>query len=199
MKERPILFSAPMIRAILDGRKTQTRRVAKDFEEAELSHCNTVKYAKLKGKKITWYEAVESCPYGQPGDRLWVRETYNFYNAYSNLKGHITYKEDDPEAPVRWRSSIHMPRWASRILLEITDVRVERLQEISDKDAIAEGIEPIRIGSFKTFKDYGLKAGELAPRMSFNSLWNTLNKPENPEGWNTNPWVWVISFKKVEP
>jgi len=134
--ERPILFSGPMIRAILAGRKTQTRRVAK------LTGAGRVKEA---GSHRNWHladpDAVKACPYGTPGDRLWVRETfcdtgcqravYRADTAVENWKYRI------------WRPSIYMPRWASRITLEITDVRLERLQDISEADAAAEGVEQV--------------------------------------------------------
>jgi len=144
MKERPILFSAAMVNAILSGRKTQTRRVVKPMSR------------KAGGEYTGWVlpEYRTDCPYGQPGDRLWVRETFGsmIRNVGGTPHEKLAYRADDPnavmcyssegmEVPIKWKPSIHMPRWASRITLEIVSVRVERLNEISEQDAIAEGIK----------------------------------------------------------
>lgn len=161
MTERPILFSGPMVRAILDGRKTQTRRVAKDRDKP--------------------------CKYGIAGDRLWVRETWQSAAAMGVCHAsddYFVYRATDPDWETcegwQWRPSIFMPRKASRITLEITDVRAERLQDITNKDARAEG----------------LARGTVYPRMWFEDLWDSINAKRG-FGWDVNPFVWVITFKKV--
>ncbi len=173
--ERPILFSAPMVRAILEGTKTQTRRVVK-----EAAH----------GKS-------RACPYGAVGDRLWVRATCAIVG--STDPGHVLYRASGykeecqrlrlencpPEDQVRWRPSIHMPRWASRISLEITGARVERLQEISVEDCIAEGLST-------NSREHD---AEVHLRDQWKDLWSAIN---GADSWNANPWVWVIEFKRVE-
>lgn len=209
MKERPILFGAPMVRAILEGRKTQTRRVVKDtgLYAIELHH-GAETAARERAALAT------QCPYGQPGDRLWVRETWQGPLIDEELEEEFNQSPDHFKKPafcvyratdtldainadgeaLGWLPSIHMPRWASRILLEITAVRVERLQDISESDARAEGIA-----------DGGcLSCGEHEPcvcadpnpdaRDSFCRLWQSIN---GSESWHANPWVWVIEFKKV--
>jgi len=180
MKERPILFSAPMVRAILDGRKTMTRRVVKpnpvSIPEAEVAHAN-------------WVIQNRVCPFGQPGDRLWVRETWLSYrHLHKNGRDEalLIYRADGEDLPkqargTKWRPSIFMPRWASRITLEITAVRVERVQDIGDEDAEAEGLSWCNAAS---------------PRDKFQCLWNSLNLKRG-YGWDANPWVWVISFKRT--
>ena len=165
MKERPIIFSTPMVKAILDGRKTQTRRVIKD--QPPLSMRDMFKPKNLK------------CPYGQVGDRLWVRETFKPYNCM----GGFAYKADgDLSTGFPWKPSIHMPRGASRITLEITESRAERLQDISEEDAKAEGVKccPNAVSDYKHH---------------FMILWDSINGKKYP--WDSNPWVWVISFKVV--
>lgn len=136
-RERPILFSAPMVRALLDGRKTQTRRVAKAFAGRD----------DLDGI-LRRYPRQAGCPYGVPGDLLWVRETWKPHSIYAGMKPRevprtkVFFRADDAYAPSNtpWKPGIHMPRWASRLTLLVADVRVERLQAISDDDAIAEGL-----------------------------------------------------------
>jgi len=216
MTERPILFNAEMVRAVLDGRKTQTRRVIKlpGDPETEWGCCP------LKGfpGMFTFWESEypeegshnRRCPYGAPGDRLWVRETWahddmltepnrdcicfradgaiHEYVYYTNRTNDLcgeSFKHPDPK-PDRWRPSIHMPRWASRITLEVTDVRVERVQDISDADAVAEGIKPAPV----------LYDG--AQREVFSLLWDSINAKRG-YGWVDNPWVWVVTFKLVTP
>ena len=202
MKERPIIFSAPMVRAILDGRKTQTRRVVKLTDSGRV---------KEPGSPRNWHlddpEAVMACPYGVPGDRLWVREAWQAFFAdevpadrprgprhtmgipaqperesfvFYRADGDLSHPEDGSEA--LWRPSIHMPRWASRITLKIVSVRVERVQEISEKDALAEGVDD---GTGPPIK----------PRDRFSRLWNSINAKRAP--WDSNPWVWVIEFRRV--
>ena len=202
MKERPILFSAPMVRAILDGGKTQTRRVVKsqpEFVGPESLHCAEV---------ALWQEAVMALksPYGQPGDRLWVRETFQptfapgikhgdadwttgegYQPRYMATDERVEWIDADDNITNRCKPAIHMPRWASRITLEVTGVRVERLQDISDSDAWDEGID---------FEAYTAAGGcKDAPRVAFGDLWERIN---GPGSWEANPWVWVVEFKKLE-
>lgn len=176
MKERPILFSAPMVRAILKGRKTQTRRVVKSqpplFAHATRHHQRLM---------------VPNCPYGQPGDLLWVREAWAYHPDYPESTRRAIYRSEpgvEYDVP-RWRPSIHMPRWASRILLEIVAVRVERLNDISEADAMAEGVD--------AFINSDGDEIEQASVM-FMRLWEQIN---GPGSWAANSWVWVVEFKKL--
>lgn len=188
-KERPILFNTEMVQAVLDGRKTQTRRVIKEQPDGEV----TAKWLDLKDKMPAFIfcnngmECVtRKCPYGEVGNRLWVRETWA--DGYED-KPYI-YKADGWDADHKFKPSIHMPRAASRTLLEITDVRVERVQDISEIDALAEGCVSTAI---ETDNDYlGLYAKE-----HFANLWNIINI-QRGFGWDVNPWVWVVEFKIVE-
>jgi len=171
-KERPILLCGEMVRAVLDGRKTQTRRVVKR------PLVDTV------------------CPYGKVGERLWVREAFM---VQPNLWGH-----DHQEQPIHYlattrkeevedyvsKPSIHMPRWASRLTLEIVRVRVERVQDISEQDAMAEGCAPV------VHEDGAVDCGTR--KTTFRKLWDSLNA-DRGFGWATNPWVWVIEFKRLTP
>lgn len=215
MKERPILFSGPMVRAILEDRKTQTRREVKpqplmwdSSDKPSISdgpihgpeEYQPVAYDKhgdmIAGKPI--YGVYDSdgewgvkCPYGQPGDRLWVRETFADEAGGTRrfLGEHIFYRADDWQPLVdRWTPSIHMPRWASRVLLEITAVRVERLQDISSADCIAEGCS----GGHSSIPCYPYSATE---KEHYQWLWDSIN---GAGSWDANPWVWVIDFKVVE-
>ena len=175
MKERPILFSGPMVQAILAGRKTQTRRIVKP-QSAVL----TDQMARGFGVRPPAVEnaAVIPCPYGQVGDRLWVREAWALHPETGNL----LYKADDgAPSDTRWRPSIHMPRKHSRILLEMTSIKVERLQAISREDALAEGTDS--------------DPAAADPIGSFAKYWDYIN---GVESWETNPWVWVVGFRKVE-
>ncbi len=212
MRERPIIFNAEMVRAILDGRKTQTRMVIKpqpphwtwntfSFDE----RCIDVRFA---GNEKPYFVI---CPYGVPGDRLWVRETWCEYGDvdYDDqvLEGteKIYYRADNPKFPysffVReggehkeypaWNPSTHMPRWASRILLEIINVRVEQVQEISLDDCIQEGVPQF------SFARGALSDNPPDPRWKFIELWDSINAKRGYP-WSSNPWVWVIEFKIVE-
>ena len=199
MKERPILFSAPMVRAILDGRKTVTRRIvkARDLEWMDVH------------QGLREPDNAERCPYGQPGgDRLYVRETWAAPHAYDHLPprlipqdARIHYAATEDRGGLLWRPSIHMPRWASRITLEVTGVLVERLQDISEKDAQAEGIE--RTEDFfgcPCWRVYGEPDGADVvapddPIGSYRSLWESIN---GPGSWEANPWVWVVSFRRLD-
>lgn len=174
--ERPILFSAPMIRALLAGTKTQTRRVVKDTGLYAID-------AAVHGPETAARELLalaSRCPYGQPGHKLWVRETH------MDLGACYLYRAD-PGAETeralvapgqRWKPAIHMPRAASRITLEVTGVRVERVASISESDAIAEGID--------------VTDGEQ-PSVTFARLWDSINGQRAP--WQSNPWVWVVAFR----
>ena len=186
MKERPILFSAPMVKAILDGQKTMTRRVNSIGE---------------------YYISDKKCPYGVVGDRLWVRETW-YYEEHMHdstegmpdlpcgLYSHrLVYKADCTDYPVNvgvgrqgWKPSIFMPRWASRITLEITGISVERLQDITEEDAMKEGI-PMEIDCPECD----------TARKKFKNLWDSINGRGKKPGkaWNDNPWVWVIEFRRI--
>lgn len=259
MRERPILFSSPMVRAILDGRKTQTRRIVKPQPPAI---CETV-YAPYKNEpnnfiglnadaQQIWFG---SCPYGQPGDRLWVRENWKIgawdetlqsvacdYIADGFIRDEWIQVKDAEKKPkpgsifaprttferlqqqsltdakqagivpdengrVKWekscspcriRPSIHMPRWASRILLEIVSVRVERLQEISREDAAAEGICHMAETNDKSIHPDGCTVIQRHywPEQNYQRLWESINGPGSCDA---NPWVWVIEFKRVKP
>ncbi len=256
-KERPILFSAPMVRAILEGRKTVTRRSTKVQPRSKADIGSFGKGQPfIRNPDVT--KPNPECPYGRPGERLWVRETWGVishdFDEHGNMidwkpdrpasairemrfgqgyySGHVIYRadgeavwsgDDDGGGDDRsaWKPSIHMPRIASRILLEITDVRVERLQDISEEQAQSEGC---------LFIDYGRKCGHTgsgwtevgdcpAPeahhpqrngwmwdrtvshdqcldsaRNSFGNLWQSVGGD-----WNANPWVWVVEFKRVTP
>lgn len=232
MKERPILFSAPMVRAILEGRKTQTRRAirkqfAPDAEPAEVASTSPEGW-QISGHSGLWWDDAGACiddaircPYGQPGDRLWVRETWQGpllgtagdYKAF-NAGGQKAIQKpeccvyratdtlnavDDDGKELGWRPSIHMPRWASRILLEIVSVRVERLQDISEADAIAEGIERVGEGWQRFHCDPDAPVGQpftMNPVLAYRGLWESIN---GPSSWDANPWVWIVEFKRVTP
>lgn len=205
MKERPIIFNGDMVRALLDGRKTQTRRVIKPQPTlSESTGFNWKGYAYGIGSNYQGTQrnfAKNQCPYGQPGDRLWVRETWSHTgqgvwrvrDAGMAVDGNLIYRASNDAAGVGWFPSIHMPRWASRILLEVTDVRVERLQEISEADAEAEGIT-----ASEKFPDcYMTPAGDYAaPKVAFQRLWESIN---GDGSWEANPWVWVVEFRMIHP
>ncbi len=171
-----------MVRAILAGTKTQTRRVVKD------RHIGQIDHSKLPGP-AGWSRPM---PYGKPGDRLWVRETWQAVSGNDRARHIMTHPRPDrgwleyaatpraDEPAYKWRPSIHMPRWASRITLEVTGVRVERLQDISEADAISEGT-PFPCG--------GWVGG-------YQKLWESIH---GPGSWEANPWVWVVEFKRVSP
>lgn len=183
-RERPILFKGEMVRAILDGRKTQTRRVVKPQPKYGAFNCDC-------DWDVYWYENDKEihvrCPYGQPVDRLWVRETWTNADGEKDIRYRAEERAICCDALYRWRPSIHMPRWASRITLEITSVRVERLQDISEEDAKAEGVSAMLVPP---------DGGSWPYAQGFEYLWNSLAKPGST--WANNPWVWVIEFKRVE-
>ncbi|UIZ56314.1 hypothetical protein LZP46_07705 [Acinetobacter sp. SCLZS86] len=221
MKERPILFSAPMVSAILEGRKTQTRRVINPQPEGTTLKCflNGEWLSKdFNGLALPQIEDLPiHCPYGKIGDRLWVRETWSTVNLYGEIAlaykadGEITrvvenesfqdedglINYDDPRLEKysfaawaddllegkegNWKPSIHMPRWVSRILLEITNVHVEQLQDISESDCLKEGVGSPILRDCKKPK--------------FMQLWESIN---GTGSWNKNPWVWVVEFKVIQ-
>lgn len=201
MKSRPILFSAPMVRALLAGTKTQTRRSLRDGtwldpKEGVIRMCSV-------GNGVTGFQSV-ACPYGQPGDQLWVRETWAHHvqaqSAERDEDGPFVYAADGPQAlqarlASKWTPGIHMFRWASRITLELTDVRVERLQDISEADALAEGVtpkwEPGCSGRLmEAFNGFSFRPAASA----YADLWEQIN---GPGSWDANPYVWALSFKRV--
>lgn len=192
MKERPILFSGELVRAILDGRKTQTRRVVKPRQLHCLPH-ETVDQS-IDDMRYSQEGLMRCCPYGVPGDRLWVKEKYAF-------GGNGVFYGDRTDGTVRiaWNNPLFMPKKYARIWLEIVSVRVERLQEISPKDAMFEGIKTQvhlkKIGKFR----YGIGdvwSSKNAPD-AFRQLWDSLNAKRG-FGWDKNPWVWVIEFAKAK-
>jgi hypothetical protein len=194
-----------MVRALLDGTKTQTRRMVKS------------KNMVIRGDNGVWYDAdcinagiPLKCPYGAPGDQLWVRETWQsvkpFGHGYvladpepiSEIRYRATEEEFIP--PLVWRPSIFMPRWASRITLEIVSARVERLQDIGEADAIAEGIETTHSDDHFApyWRDYLSKDGlfNIDPKHSYRTLWESIN---GPGSWEANSWVWTLEFRRVQP
>lgn len=190
MKEKPILFNADMVRAILDGRKTQTRRIVKLPHGADV----IVQNGKVWKPARVDYEGYVDCPFGQPGDRLWVRESWAWY-PLDHDPTCVIYRADYPHGTPcppeyeRWRPCIHMPRWASRILLEVTAVRVERLQDISEADAQAEGATgQCPVGNLRVYNKAPLA-------YHFAQIW----EQAHPNTWDQNPWVWAIDFRSVEP
>lgn len=207
MKERPILFSGPMVRAILEGRKTMTRRVVKLRYGADVVVTNGQVW---KPARVD-YAGYVDCPYGQVGDRLWVRESFQplfadgvenhwetdwktgkgYAISYPATDGIHEYLDADDNLTDACKPSIHMPRWASRILLEITAVRVERLQDISEADAQAEGA-PFELGELERL----ILGAKAKYRSGFCRLWQSIN---DPGSWDANPWVWVVEFKRVHP
>ncbi|MDS7875041.1 morphogenetic protein [Klebsiella pasteurii] len=194
MKERGMIFNGEMVRAILDGRKTQTRRPVKFPVHDKNFGCE------LSGNELAGELSAgnyQNSAFGKPGDRIWVRETFcpvddTQYGGEKWVDYRATPKfeashpagwdcaPNDAEA-LKWHPSIHMPRWASRILLEITDVRVERLRSMSQDDARAEGVIAA--------------SGPMEAGLAFRELWDSIY---GEESWKANPWVWVIEFKRVE-
>lgn len=179
MADRPIIFSAPMVRALLDGRKTQTRRVLKPLPRRTI----------FFDPKTAVLDQFQEPPYA-PGDRLWVREAFSYELLDVDRNGFMPpwyWADGNPESGdfTRPKPSIHMPRWASRLTLLVTDVRVQRLQEISSADAIAEGCPPYANSAT-------IDCDTPNPRDDFKRLWNGIH---GPDAWDRNPWVAAISFK----
>lgn len=204
MTERGMIFNAEMVRAILDGRKTQTRRPVKFPVHDKNLGCE------LAGNELAGELSAGNylnSAFGKPGDRIWVRETFSGHylddaqiqdikDGRDKASDLCEYRADYPDgyqASDGWTPSIHMPRWASRILLEITDVRVERLNAISQEDAQAEGME--LTGWRPTYSDPDSGGEVMTPYDNFAELWSSIY---GDESWKANPWVWVISFKRVE-
>lgn len=238
MKERPILFSDPMVRAILEDRKTQTRRgitrLLKFGEITELQRSSTKGYDwTFRDRRRLWNDIsharlLECCPYGRVGDRLWVKEEHYVYGHWEPVPGvrtkggrqkwrfvrdHADILQPLYEPPVNFRKGRHhkdpatpawhkrlarfMPREFSRTLLEITDIRVERLQNISEEDAEEEGMDAFTDGcGFSIPLGNGkMSAWQRHPRDAFEILWESIN---GPGSWDANPWVWVVEFKTVK-
>lgn len=201
MKEKPILFNGDMVRAILEGRKTQTRRVFKDKNWNVDREFNDEGWPIACDSEGNWYDV--KCPYGQVGDQLWVRETHFVVPGKGNAFGEkILYRADGgnleaqiKEAGEKWKPSIFMPRSASRIDLLIKDIRVERLQDISEKDAIAEGIKPFKHKDTSYRYRDNDKHGYGSATGAFRALWQLIN---GEKSWDKNPWSWVIEFEKIE-
>ena len=257
-KQTPILFSTPMVQAILDGRKLQTIRVVKPQPEEmhsnypipvndfvkDLETLNAKGLCNISSRGATKGMAIPDCPYGQIGDLLWVRETTKVgawdheentvafdYKASPELTKTpwvqfdddekfieltdklikkldklgiepnvdeenecFTYKWEPGQSPFKWTPAIHMPKAACRIWLEITDIKIERLKDISEEDAIAEGIYEIEYKGISFNFSGGNPTGYAKPTGAFNALWESIN---GKDSWELNPWVWVITFKKV--
>ncbi len=211
MKEHPIIFSGEMVRAILDGRKTQTRRI---IRQQPIDEAVRVEILSAPNKYGDWacytagggHYGTRKCPYGVPGDRLWVRESFTTWCDIHDAGGEapyqtcrcgeiesVEYRAGNKTAnQPRWKPSIHMPRWASRITLEITDVRVQRIQDIPEEDATAEGCER---ELYPDGTDWG--ATLVTAKDEFETLWDSLNAKRG-FGWSVNPWVWAISFRRIE-
>jgi len=214
MKERPILFSAPMVQAILAGQKTQTRRIIKPQPPAGtvsvgiLHPTTSPTYTWLQDDALV--DNGQRCPYGQPGDRLYVRETWarpttldpgpTIYRADYPACVPSYYTNIPPEDEVVWKPSIHMPRSASRITLEIINVRVERLHDISYEDAIAEGMpdasnaQPLPGPRVETLEQFARRT--KFPQRSFFVMWDQLHGEGAREA---DPWLWVVEFRRVQP
>lgn len=228
VKEHPILFKDEMVRAILDGRKTQTRRIISkrnsdhgglwdrlEFDEAKLPQGampiivdNGYLHVPFRPhpedcQDGEWWMRTRVYPTWEVGDRLWVRETWGYFGGdeylYQRCQGAVGYRATHlPLSPVhggKWRPSIVMPRWACRIILEVTEVRVQRLNEITNEDAIAEGIEPIP-GKPGLWRRYDKICNQTSqPIKSFKNLWDSINAARG-FGYFDKPWVWAISFKR---
>lgn len=190
MNTHPILFSSPMVEGILSGRKTQTRRIVKpQFDNTlYLSRCGQAEYNS---------GTIVKCPYGKVGDILWVRETFGKWGAMYLYRASTPIGED----LCKWKPNIHMPKDACRIFLEIKSIKVERLNRITEKDAIAEGVlsESALDENFKKTRIYwnyitgGMQC--VSAKISFRTLWKSIT---GDDSWYYNPWVWVIEFKRIE-
>jgi hypothetical protein len=230
MKVHPILFSTPMVQAILAGKKTQTRRIIKPQPDINGLHNHTTLPMSIDSDLEGWHGTIDQtgeskefkCPYGKEGDTLWVRETFAVNDIVTNGNAFI-YKANLKEGEEiryfdltkkKWKPSIFMPRAASRITLQIIDIRVERLQDISDEDAKSEGVKPVHcesnkdctsslckiecqgIGEYYNYLDDEKCEGDpcYGATESFESLWKSIN---GHESWNSNPFVWVVEFKRI--
>lgn len=211
MRERPILFKGEMVRAILEGRKTQTRRLPRFTPSGRV---------KEVGGHREWHpgdpDAFHACPYGLPGDRLWVKETFALscrdpealerdpkdpadwddavYRADAEVLGEWEHYDEDgtwTRISPPWKPSIHMPRWASRITLDVTGVRLERLQDISEEDILSEGVDVARVSEWTGVPWSSMPTLHDAWRV----LWDSINRKRAP--WASNPYVWVIEFARA--
>ncbi|HEM8551812.1 TPA: hypothetical protein U2Q38_000096 [Citrobacter koseri] len=219
-KEHGMIFNGEMVRALLDGRKTQTRRIMKNQPAGD--YPDTPALVRNVGPGFQWYggygeSSIFNCPFGAVGDHIWVRETFQgplvseeLFEEYLThpekfeMPQYCEYSADGGAKPEYcdlddnlrhgWRPSIHMPRWASRILLEITDMRVERFNDICEEDAQAEGVAQLRGGFWQHYQPSWTQH-QLSARGSFVTLWKSIY---GEESWHSNPWVWVIEFKRVE-
>lgn len=226
MKEHPILMSSAMVRATLAGTKTQTRRIIKlppapaalgEWQASTIGGENGGRTAagnEVPLQAVIWHTRTGKtlrCPHGQPGDRIWVRETWRStgdggradYIAPRDMQPHQVWYEADGAAPEsectgKTRTSIHMPRWASRIRLEIVSVRVERLQDISDADTEAEGIDMDALLAAQERYDTFAKDGNASGRATLRTAWRELWESTGGD-WDANEWLWVIEFKRVTP
>ena len=251
IKSRPILFSAEMVRAILDSRKTQTRRVIKPqpptwvrwLERGDfggIPYYGSQVERDARGQEFDFRVHLSDCPYGKPGDTLWVRETFmlesNFgvdnesnyppsfndgrpirWDSDEEYGKHWTlphyratdakpYLLDNDDNEIGWKPSIHMPRWASRIILEIVNVRFERVQDIHAVDALAEGVTQTKFWTPQEVDDMPFEEKmwddhhfwATYPQIAFARLWDSINAKRG-YGWSTNPYVWVIEFKRTRP
>lgn len=200
MKERPIIFNSDEVRAILEGRKTMMRKPVKNKEILSYLDLNKTKgrVTVISCEDFT-HDISEICPYGVPGDRLWVKETWRL--PYGGPNRWVDYKADDARDGFKWCSPVRMPRWASRIMLEIINVHVERLQDISEEDALAEGIRRIPHGMDGDYFHFSRTEADpqnwCFPDDAFRELWES-NNTKLGYRWDANPWVWVIEFRRGE-